>query len=102
MGLLANRRLRRIAEMRGADLADATDSVAGDSGVSFVSVSEDRAGTNAKPVEDGGGGMWARNERIRVAELRADADRPMGELLEEGVALSRFASELAAVARPGA
>ena len=43
--------------------------------------------------------MWARNERIRVAELRADSDRPMGELLEEGVELSRFASELAATAR---
>ncbi len=39
--------------------------------------------------------LWARNERIRVAELRADAKRPMGELLEAGIALSRIAGELA-------
>lgn len=56
------------------------------------------AGTE-KPAEDQDG-IWARNERIRLAELRADRDRPMGELLEQGIALSRFASELAATARP--
>jgi len=39
--------------------------------------------------------LWARNERIRVAELRADAKRPIGELLEAGIALSRAAGELA-------
>lgn len=39
--------------------------------------------------------LWARNERIRVAELRADAKRPIGELLEAGIALSRIAGELA-------
>jgi hypothetical protein len=76
-----------------------SDSPAGDGGVSFAAVSEHRSATNAKPVEDEEG-IWARNERIRVAELRADSDRPMGELLEEGVELSRFASELAATARP--
>jgi hypothetical protein len=63
-------------------------------------VSEHRSATNAKPVEDRDG-IWARNERIRVAELRADGERPMGELLEEGVELSRFASELADTARTG-
>jgi hypothetical protein len=68
---------------------------AGDGGVSFASVSEDRV---ASRVEDADG-IWERNERIRAAELRVDRDRPMGELLEEGVQLSRFASELAAAAR---
>jgi hypothetical protein len=65
--------------------------------VSFVHVSEHRLATNAQPVEDDG--VWARNERIRAAELRTDGGRPMGELLEEGVELSRFASELAGTAR---
>jgi prevent-host-death family protein len=44
---------------------------------------------------------WERNERIREAELRADSRRPMGELLEEGVRLSSFASELASAPRTG-
>ena len=91
--------LRRIAATRRTDLAGVSDSFAGDGGVSFAAVSEHRSRTDAKPVEDEEG-MWARNERIRVAELRADGHRPMGELLEEGVELSRFASELAATARP--
>jgi hypothetical protein len=69
-----------------------------DAGVSFAAVSEHRSRTNAKPVVDEDG-VWARNERIRVAELRADSERPMGALLEEGVELSRFASELAGTAR---
>jgi len=69
---------------------------AGAGGVSFASMSEDRV---ARTVEDAGG-IWERNERIRATELCADSDRPMGELLEEGVELSRFASELAATARP--
>lgn len=43
--------------------------------------------------------MWERNERIREAELRADGRRSMGELLEEGVTLSSFASELASAPR---
>lgn len=42
--------------------------------------------------------FWERNERIRVEELRADAKRPPGELLDRGVALSRFACELRAAA----
>ena len=91
--------LRRIAATGRADLADVSDSPARGRGVSFAAVSEHRSRTNAKPVEDEEG-IWARNERIRVEELRADSDRPMGELLEEGVQLSRFASELAATARP--
>jgi hypothetical protein len=61
-------------------------------------VSQDRVARNARPDEDGEG-IWARNERFRSAELRADSDRPMGALLEEGVELSRFASELAGAAR---
>jgi hypothetical protein len=68
-------------------------------GVSFAPVSENRqAKKKSKPVESEGE-LWARNERIRLSELRAAAGRPMGELLEEGVALSRFASELAATSR---
>lgn len=55
-------------------------------------VSEDRVDLN--PVGDTED-IWTRNERIRTAELRADSARPMGELLEAGVELSRFASELA-------
>jgi hypothetical protein len=66
-----------------------------DRGVSFASVSDDRV---ARTVEDAEG-IWERNERIRAAELRADSERPMGELLEEGVELSRFASELAIAPR---
>lgn len=61
-------------------------------------MSERSSTTNAKPVKDEEG-VWARNERVRVAGLRADGDRPMGELLEEGVELSRFAGEFAAAAR---
>ena len=55
---------------------------------------------SASPVEDMED-IWARNERVRAAELRADSARPMGELLEEGVELSRFASELAASTHAG-
>jgi hypothetical protein len=67
-------------------------------GVSFALVSETRpANTVARPDRERE--LWVRNERIRVAELRADAGRPMGELLEEGIALSRFASELVAAPR---
>lgn len=69
---------------------------AGDGGVSFASVSEERLARTVEEAE----GIWERNERIRAAELRADGDRPMGELLEEGVELSRFASELSGTARP--
>jgi len=92
--------LRRIAATRRTDLVEVSDSFAGAGGVSFASVSEHRAATDADPVERQEG-IWARNERVRVAELRADSDRPMGELLEEGVELSRFASELAATVRAG-
>lgn len=60
--------------------------------VHFVS-EQPPAGTAERP--DSEGELWARNERIRVAELRADAKRPMGELLEAGIALSRIAGELA-------
>jgi hypothetical protein len=93
--------LRRIAATRTTEVVVVPDSVAGAGGVSFAGVSERRSATNAKPVEDRDG-IWARNERIRLAELRADSERPMGELLEEGVELSRFADELADTARPGA
>jgi hypothetical protein len=91
--------LWRIAATRRTDLVEVSDSFAGAGGVSFAAVSEHRSATDAHPVE-GQEGIWARNERIRVAELRADSERPMGALLEEGVELSRFASELAATARP--
>jgi len=91
--------LRRIAATRRTDLVEVSDSFAGAGGVSFAAVSEHRSATDAHPVE-GQEGIWARNERIRVAELRADSERPMGALLEEGVELSRFASGLAATARP--
>jgi hypothetical protein len=61
-------------------------------------VSENRpAKTEPRPERERQ--LWARNERIRLAELQADAERPMGELLEEGIELSRFASELAAAPR---
>jgi hypothetical protein len=91
--------LRRIAATRRTDLVEVSDSFAGAGGVSFAAVSEQRSATGAHPVE-GQEGIWERNERIRVTGLRADSERPMGELLEEGVQLSRFASELAATARP--
>lgn len=43
---------------------------------------------------------WAKLDAVRLAELRADARPPMSELLEDGIALSPFASELAGTARP--
>lgn len=79
--------LRRITAARGQ---------AG--GVSFAGVSECPPSRPASSTEDGDS-LWKRNERIRQAELEADSRRPMGELLEEGVELSRVASELAASAR---
>ena len=85
--------LRRISGQRWSGGGEP-----GEVGVSFGSVSEDRVPRDASAVEDEED-IWARNERIRVAELRADSARPMGELLEAGVELSRFASELAAGAR---
>jgi hypothetical protein len=88
--------LRRLTMIRGGDPVIAMDKSG--HGVSFALVSETRpAKTVARPDRERE--LWVRNERIRVAELRADAERPMGELLEEGIALSRFASELAAAAR---
>jgi hypothetical protein len=87
--------LRRIAAAGGVE---PPDSFIGPRGVSFVDVSEHRSATNSKAPEDREG-IWARNERVRLAELRADGERPMGVLLEEGVELSRFASELVATAR---
>lgn len=62
-------------------------------------MSERDSTVKATPAEDEEG-IWVRNERIRLAQLRADSSRPMGELLEAGVALSRFASEFAATTRP--
>ena len=95
---LASTSARRCGtSSRFADAVGVPDSVAGSGGVSFAAVSEHRSATDAHPVK-GQEGIWARNERIRVAELRADGERPMGALLEEGVELSRFASELAATA----
>jgi hypothetical protein len=76
-----------------------SDSFVGGRGVSSAAVSEHHSATDPHPVE-GQENIWACNERIRVAELRADSERPMGALLEEGVELSRFASELAGTARP--
>jgi hypothetical protein len=78
--------LRRITATRGQ---------AG--GVSFAGVSERPASEPTSSTEDGDS-LWGRNERIRLAELEADSRRPMGELLEEGVELSRVASELASTA----
>ena len=95
-GAPANSRYQRTT-----DVVLVPETVAGAGGVSFAGVSEHRSATNAKPVEDRDG-IWAPDERIRLAELRADSERPMGELLEEGVELSRFASELADTARTGA
>jgi len=63
-------------------------------------VSDTPSRRNVSPPEDGQD-VWTRNESIRTAELRADSARPMGELLEAGVELSRFASELAVSAHAG-
>lgn len=90
--------LRRIAATRWTDFVEVSDSFATAGGVSFAAVSEHRSAKDAHPVE-GQDGIWARNERVRVAELRADSERPMGALLEDGVELSRFASEVAGTAR---
>jgi len=43
--------------------------------------------------------FFARNEALRRQRLREDARRPGGELLEEAMRLSRFATELAAAGR---
>jgi hypothetical protein len=43
--------------------------------------------------------FFARNEALRRQQLREDARRPGGELLEQAMRLSRFATELAAAAR---
>jgi hypothetical protein len=43
--------------------------------------------------------FFARNEALRRRQLREDARRPGGELLEQAMRLSRFATELAAAGR---
>jgi hypothetical protein len=43
--------------------------------------------------------FFARNEAIRRRQLREDARRPGGELLEDAMRLSAFAAELRAAAR---
>jgi hypothetical protein len=45
--------------------------------------------------------FFARNEALRRRQLREDARRPGGELLEQAMRLSRFATELAAAGRRG-
>ncbi len=39
------------------------------------------------------------NERVRVARIQEDARLPMAERLDEGIRLSRFATEFAAAGR---
>jgi hypothetical protein len=88
--------LRRIGTRRSAAAILAERAPAG--GVSLAAVNhrqQDTSSTAAPGRED----FWARNERIRQAQLRSDGQRPMGELLEEGVRLSQFASELASAPR---
>ena len=43
--------------------------------------------------------FFERNEALRRRQLREDARRPGGELLEQAMRLSRFATELAAAGR---
>jgi hypothetical protein len=43
--------------------------------------------------------FFARNEELRRRQLREDARRPGGELLEEAMRLSAFAAELRAAGR---
>jgi hypothetical protein len=43
--------------------------------------------------------FFARTEALRRRQLREDAGRPGGELLEQAMRLSRFATELAAAGR---
>jgi hypothetical protein len=43
--------------------------------------------------------FFARNEALRRRRLREDARRPGGELLEQAMRLSRFATDLAAAGR---
>lgn len=43
--------------------------------------------------------FFARNEALRRRQLREDALRPGGELLEQAMRLSTFATELAAAGR---
>lgn len=45
--------------------------------------------------------FFARNEELRRRQLREDARRPGGELLEEAMRLSAFAAELRAAGRRG-
>jgi hypothetical protein len=43
--------------------------------------------------------FFARNGALRRRQLREDAGRPGGQLLEQAMRLSRFATELAAAGR---
>jgi hypothetical protein len=43
--------------------------------------------------------FFAHSEALRRRQLREDARRPGGELLEQAMRLSRFATELAAAGR---
>jgi hypothetical protein len=45
--------------------------------------------------------FFERNEALRRRQLREDARRPGGELLEQAMRLSSFATELAAAGRRG-
>ncbi len=49
--------------------------------------------------EPSAGEFFARNEELRRRQLREDARRPGGELLEQAMRLSAFATELRAAGR---
>jgi hypothetical protein len=55
-----------------------------------------RRGEQAQPSQSE---FFARSDALRRQRLREDARRPGGELLEQAMRLSRFATELAAAGR---
>jgi hypothetical protein len=44
-------------------------------------------------------GFARRNEEVRIARIREDAKLPMAERLDQGIRLSKFATELAIAGR---
>lgn len=76
-------------------MARPTDRYTAESAVSLPPMAGREEGA-AQPSESE---FFARNEALRRQQLREDARRPGGELLEQAMRLSRFATELAAAGR---
>jgi hypothetical protein len=57
------------------------------------------AGRRGQEAQSSQSEFFARSEGLRRRQLRDDARRPGGELLEQAMRLSRLATELAAAGR---